>query len=508
MTDDAIDKSEYFYLSTGDTIRDIAELEQKVKTMPDDIFSYHVNSDKNDFASWVRYSLANKALADKLEFAMDKDSFLSTLSKNSESLSKNSESKDYVSDDYFGDGNYSSGVVLNELLKDKNKDSIPSAPPSAPFSNFSDFNSADKNKGLNDELDKAKEKKEELGIEKYKGSVVAKASKKNSKETPQKIKSKGKTSISKSLKKSEKKSEKSKKSRSHSKETNPDEKKSDVYGRGADNFGSDIVKNSKSASNYDENFDYSLDFDDQKNSLAKIRERIDSMDFQLKKTHSSIGKMSGGFSSFDEKYPELSYKDIEKKDFKKGRKPAYHHVHNAAKNAVHHVRRHVKGVSTKFNEQREESRRQKEISNYLNSSKGNASSDKKQMNSKKKYNSASKNSSGSKESKQDFKVFDTSNDSGIHYDMEGLYGKPVREGKVKTPFFKNLMNKFSRTERVVAKELPNLHDVEHAKKGQEVLFSPFQNIEHSMNYHLHGFPDFLRGLLIGMVIGMLFLVIF
>jgi len=58
-----------FFLVDGSTIASIRELIDALEKMNDDVFYYHVTSDRHDFASWIRDVFAEAQLADKLAAA-------------------------------------------------------------------------------------------------------------------------------------------------------------------------------------------------------------------------------------------------------------------------------------------------------------------------------------------------------------------------------------------------------------------------------------------------------
>jgi len=64
-------KEKYFLLHNGQTIKDIFELSKALGNMPEDIFRYHVNENKNDFSNWIRDAVQNKELADKVQNVKD-----------------------------------------------------------------------------------------------------------------------------------------------------------------------------------------------------------------------------------------------------------------------------------------------------------------------------------------------------------------------------------------------------------------------------------------------------
>ena len=46
--------------------KNMAELSAALKEMPNDIFEYHLNSERNDFSSWVRDVIGDMTLAGQL----------------------------------------------------------------------------------------------------------------------------------------------------------------------------------------------------------------------------------------------------------------------------------------------------------------------------------------------------------------------------------------------------------------------------------------------------------
>lgn len=64
--DVSISPDKYFMLSDGTVIRSIKELAMMMDSMSDESFSFHVNDEKNDFASWIRDVFGKEELADSL----------------------------------------------------------------------------------------------------------------------------------------------------------------------------------------------------------------------------------------------------------------------------------------------------------------------------------------------------------------------------------------------------------------------------------------------------------
>lgn len=62
---------ESFYFANGSIISDIKELRDILMSAEGKHFEHHVNDYKNDFATWIQYSLLNPSLAEKLRKTKD-----------------------------------------------------------------------------------------------------------------------------------------------------------------------------------------------------------------------------------------------------------------------------------------------------------------------------------------------------------------------------------------------------------------------------------------------------
>jgi hypothetical protein len=58
-----------FWCQDGRVFRDMADLARGLDSMADEVFSYHANDDKNDFANWVRDVIGDQQLAGELSRA-------------------------------------------------------------------------------------------------------------------------------------------------------------------------------------------------------------------------------------------------------------------------------------------------------------------------------------------------------------------------------------------------------------------------------------------------------
>ncbi|MEA2036518.1 MAG: DUF5752 family protein [Nanoarchaeota archaeon] len=70
-----------FWINNGPIIHNLYELGNAVEHIDDRTFSYHVNSDKNDFSVWVKSMLKDDVLADDLLSTTDKKTTLSKIRK-------------------------------------------------------------------------------------------------------------------------------------------------------------------------------------------------------------------------------------------------------------------------------------------------------------------------------------------------------------------------------------------------------------------------------------------
>jgi len=60
------DGEQCFWATDGVVISNLKELEEALATMSPEVFNYHVDKERNDFAEWVEYVLKDKDLAKSL----------------------------------------------------------------------------------------------------------------------------------------------------------------------------------------------------------------------------------------------------------------------------------------------------------------------------------------------------------------------------------------------------------------------------------------------------------
>lgn len=71
----------YFYVSNGTILKDEKDLLNLLEKIDEKTLKNHFNSEKNDFASWVKEIIQDKPLAKKLEKAKTIKGLISALEK-------------------------------------------------------------------------------------------------------------------------------------------------------------------------------------------------------------------------------------------------------------------------------------------------------------------------------------------------------------------------------------------------------------------------------------------
>ena len=65
-----------FWVNNGPIIKNLSEMADVLAGMKDEIFSYHVNKEKNDFGNWVRDVLKDEELANDITSVRSKERIL------------------------------------------------------------------------------------------------------------------------------------------------------------------------------------------------------------------------------------------------------------------------------------------------------------------------------------------------------------------------------------------------------------------------------------------------
>ena len=68
-----VPQGQEFILSNGRVLKNLYELANALQSIDSDTFSHHVNSQKNDFANWIRHVYQDERLADEIERTKEKE---------------------------------------------------------------------------------------------------------------------------------------------------------------------------------------------------------------------------------------------------------------------------------------------------------------------------------------------------------------------------------------------------------------------------------------------------
>ncbi len=71
----------YFYVCDGSVIKSLVDLAFSLDSMPDGVFYFHVNDQKNDFATWVKEILKEEDLSDRMLGILNKTELQAMLCK-------------------------------------------------------------------------------------------------------------------------------------------------------------------------------------------------------------------------------------------------------------------------------------------------------------------------------------------------------------------------------------------------------------------------------------------
>lgn len=462
MSGKILSENEYFYLSSGQALTSISDFTRLLKSMNSDLFSEYVTSTKNDFYNWMLGAVGNVDLANAIKKANSPDAMLLAVKT------------------YFGQvdaqkelpkSNYQVKHVEKVQQRKALKEHVKAMP------------SAINESTMDDDL---------LRIGESLANLKKSSETTNIGNTP--VADIVNNDVVNKKKLTSKKSPKTKKLRTSKKTT---AKKSKTAKKRV-SVQNDVVEPKTISSSLsdikqslDSDFDFSLDLDNQRDTLSKIRERINSMDSELKGTST----LSFSQKKIDESYPNLAHETIPKKELHSKKKIMHavkHHVVRHVKNAHEHAMYHVRTAHMKIKNAVAETKKKAEINRKVEAI---TRSEQKQISNR---IPKSRSSLG----------FSVVNQSGNETpSTQNLEADSVIPEKTHFGFFHKLAEKMKHAEKVVAKDLPNLHEFAQERRAEE-RFNPYERIEHPKNYHNHGVPDFVRGLLIGILIGMIFLAIF
>lgn len=74
----AVREGEEFYFCTGETVRTVSECCDRLETLSDAAFGYHVNDQKNDIYAWINDCL-DPALAKRIQYLTDRKMMIKEL---------------------------------------------------------------------------------------------------------------------------------------------------------------------------------------------------------------------------------------------------------------------------------------------------------------------------------------------------------------------------------------------------------------------------------------------
>jgi len=77
-----------FWVNNGPIVKNLDELSHALPELSDDLFSHHVNNDKNDFSNWIRDIIGDQKLANDIISSRNKESMLKKLNTRLNALKK------------------------------------------------------------------------------------------------------------------------------------------------------------------------------------------------------------------------------------------------------------------------------------------------------------------------------------------------------------------------------------------------------------------------------------
>jgi hypothetical protein len=89
-----INPEQYFYVSDGSVLKDLNDFHEKMKSISDETFNNHVNSEKNDFYNWTKEVLKDGKLANAIKKAGSSKSILEAIEKRIKSIEKSNKKKE------------------------------------------------------------------------------------------------------------------------------------------------------------------------------------------------------------------------------------------------------------------------------------------------------------------------------------------------------------------------------------------------------------------------------
>jgi hypothetical protein len=77
-----MEESHYFYVCDGEVLKNISDLTGSLQhNMSDEVFKYHCNAEKNDFAKWINDVIGDKRLSKSISKVKTKTGMLRKIKK-------------------------------------------------------------------------------------------------------------------------------------------------------------------------------------------------------------------------------------------------------------------------------------------------------------------------------------------------------------------------------------------------------------------------------------------
>ncbi|MBI3035583.1 hypothetical protein HYY71_04630 [Candidatus Woesearchaeota archaeon] len=77
-----------FWVNNGPILKNIEELANALPNMSDEAFHHHVNSEKNDFSSWINGAIGDQKLANDILSSKNRESTIKKVRNRLNSLKK------------------------------------------------------------------------------------------------------------------------------------------------------------------------------------------------------------------------------------------------------------------------------------------------------------------------------------------------------------------------------------------------------------------------------------
>ncbi len=120
-----VDEKEYFSVINGVVLKNIRELASLLETIHIDHFGYHVNEHKNDFYNWIKFSIGDEELAERIKEAKSPDVMKLIILERIKELEDSLESfehKNELNDDVVSGSSYEEEI--DNFVREENSSSV------------------------------------------------------------------------------------------------------------------------------------------------------------------------------------------------------------------------------------------------------------------------------------------------------------------------------------------------------------------------------------------------